>query len=224
MDKRLDAISHYIDAGKGFVDVGTDHGYLPVWMARRGYEGNIYASDLRSGPLSTAKANAERYGLEDRIDFLLCDGLVGTDPEKIDTIVIAGMGGDTICHILDQADWVLARAYKLILQPMSKSEVLRYWLTNNQFEISQEELIEDSGTLYQLIVARFGGVQRLSDAQLFLGDIKQHRDPELYRQQKERLYQRFSRALKGMENSENRNAGIVKLYRGILNELGEAQK
>ena len=169
MNKRLQTIYKYIEDGKGMVDVGTDHGYLPVELALNGYKGNIVASDINEDPLHKAVVNAEAAGVGSRISFLLCDGLSKCPAEKVDTIVIAGMGGDMIVKILDAAEWCLDEGYKLILQPMSKAEVVRYWLVYNGFEIQAEELVDENNTLYQIIVAQFGGYTPLNDAQLFCG-------------------------------------------------------
>lgn len=73
----------------------------------------------------------------------------------MDTIVIAGMGGDMICRILDEAEWCMSGKYKLILQPMTKQDILRYWLVNNGFEICRELIAEDAGVLYQILTDAF---------------------------------------------------------------------
>ena len=86
MNKRLELISALIPPGVGFADVGTDHGYLPVHMARHGYKGNIIASDLRATPLSCAVASAREAQVEERIRFVLCDGLDGTAPDSLKTM------------------------------------------------------------------------------------------------------------------------------------------
>ena len=101
MDRRLSTIASQIENGLGLADVGTDHGFLPVHLARHGYTGNLYASDINEGPLQTAIDNAAHAGVSDRIKFLLCDGLRLCPPEEVDTIVIAGMGGLLIADILD---------------------------------------------------------------------------------------------------------------------------
>ena len=169
MNKRLQAIEALVRPGRGLIDVGTDHGYLPVSLARHGYPGALFASDLREGPLNAARRSAREAGLSERITFQLCDGLELCDPDAVDTIVIAGMGGDTVCGILDRAEWCLDPRYRLILQPMTRAEVLRYWLTNNGFVIEEERLVEDAGEIYALLSARFGGEMRLSDAELYTG-------------------------------------------------------
>lgn len=221
MNKRMHAIVKYIEPGRGMIDVGTDHGYLPAWMATHGYRGNIIASDINGAPLQKARETAEKAGVAGRITFQLCDGLNQCRPDSVDTIIIAGMGGDMICRILDMAEWCMDRRYKLILQPMTKSEVLRYWLIYNEFEILSEDLVPEGGKLYQLIVARFGGSTRLNDGELFLGKKQLCTDWELYEQQRQRLIKRFEAAIAGMEkNAIGSELPALQLYRQILTELG----
>lgn len=218
MNKRLELISSMIPDGEGFSDVGTDHGYLPVYMALHGYSGNIIASDIRPGPLQTAIASARESGVEERISFRLCDGLDGCRRDEIDTIVIAGMGGDTICGILDRAEWCMDEKFLLILQPMTKAEVLRYWLTNNEFGITGEKIVRDAGERYQIIAARFGGNTPLTDAELFAGEYKLAVKNELFDEQLESLIKRFEKAVDGMNRARGA-VGWLNVNRGILGQL-----
>ena len=220
MNKRLELIASILPHGRGFADVGTDHGYLPVYMAQHGYSGKIIASDINEGPLSTAGVSAWQAGVEDRICFRLCDGLDGCGSEELDTVVIAGMGGDTICGILDRADWVMSRDILLILQPMTKAEVLRYWLTNNDFAICGEWLIEENGEIYQILSARFGARTPLSDAELFTGKYELAVGNALFPVQLAALIKRFERAAAGMSKAP-RMRGRQKLTAEILNGLYE---
>jgi len=219
MNKRLNAIAALVQDGVGLVDVGTDHGYLPALLAESGYSGALFASDINAGPLSAAKRTAEEAGLTDRICFLLCDGLHLCPPEEIDTIVIAGMGGDMIVRILDEAEWCMAPRYHLILQPMTKAEVLRYWLVYNEFAIESETITEDGGNLYQVISARFGGTTRLSDAELFAGKRELCPYPELYERCLARILSRLENAVNGMNGREGEPR--LQLYREILAQVKE---
>ena len=116
----------------------------------------------------------------------------------------------------------MSKRYKLILQPMTKSEVLRYWLVNNEFEISSEDLILEGGTIYQLLVARFGGITKLSDAELFIGKKELCMDPELYSMQRKKYIKRFEAAIAGMEESSSGSLSpALGLYREILAQLKE---
>lgn len=216
MNKRLNAIAAMVQNGIGLVDVGTDHGYLPVLLASNGYTGALFASDINEGPLLSARRTAAEYGFSDRIRFLLCDGLRLCPPDAVDTIVIAGMGGDMIVKILDETEWCMDRRYCLILQPMTKAEVLRYWLVNNEFGIESETLVEDGG-LYQIIGARFGGSTRLTDAELFTGKRSLINDAALFDRQLAKTIARFEKAIDGMGGRE-REPRLV-LYREILYQL-----
>ena len=220
MNNRLEKISQYIENGPGFADIGTDHGYLPAVMALRGYSGNIYASDLREGPLSAAKANAEHFNVSEKISFLLGDGLELCPKDKLDTIVIAGMGGDNICGILDRAPWCMDKRYKLILQPMKKAEILRYWLIHNEFTIEKEDLVADSGMVYQLLVARFGGKQSLSSGELFTGSLELIKDNPLFDNMLRIQLSRFRKLSEGLKKTERiEYEAKIRLTNEILQDL-----
>lgn len=219
MDKRLICIASHISHGVGFADVGTDHGLIPAELAKRGYAGNIIASDINPLPLEAARATARAAGVEDRISFLLCDGLSLCDRDSIDTIVIAGMGGDMICRILDEAEWCMDERYALVLQPMTRPEVLRYWLVNNGFEIVCEDAAEDAGKAYQVIVSRFGGCTDLTDGELYIGRLALAADRELYMRLLKREIKSFEAALKGMSVGALAQDGRRELYESVLSEL-----
>ncbi len=221
MNKRLETIAELVRNGSGLIDVGTDHGYLPVWLAQKAYTGFLYASDINEGPLASARKTAREASLENRIHFLLCDGLDDCPPEKIDTIVIAGMGGDTICRILDRAEWCLDNAYSLILQPMTKAEVLRYWLVNNGFELLEERLVRDGGVLYQIIRARYSKNMRLSDAELYAGAFVNISSEELCGEWLDGLIRRFEKEEKGLLSAGMKNEGRLSICQGVKEGLLE---
>jgi tRNA (adenine22-N1)-methyltransferase len=189
MNRRIKSILECIDPScQGVVDVGTDHGILPVSLALLGYQGNILATDIRKGPLLHAINSAEQAGVSDRISFTLCDGLIEEFCERIDTIVIAGMGGDLICSIIDRADWVLDPRYFLILQPMTKPEVLRYYLINNGFRIEKEIHLSERGHLYSILCVSFTGRNMsYGMVDLYIGRPEDYSDHELYSLSVEKL-------------------------------------
>ena len=223
MSKRLEIIASYIENGIGFIDVGTDHGYIPAVMAKRGYAGNIYASDINEMPLEMCRRNLDEAGFADRINFLLCDGLDCCPPDLVDTIVIAGMGGDTIAGILDRAEWCLDCRYKLILQPMTKSEVLRYWLSYNGFVITDERLIKDNGKIYQLLCSRFDGQNHpMTDCELFTGKLEMIKSEPDFPEYIELQKRRFIGSIDGLRRSNDeslhpRLAIYEKIYEVLIN-------
>lgn len=220
MDMRLRKIEELIPDGPGCIDVGTDHGTIPVRLVRRGYPGRVLASDINAGPLNAARRTAAQAGVAGRIEFLLSDGLKLCPPDAVDTIVIAGMGGDLIVKILDEAEWCMHPRYRLVLQPMTRAEVLRYWLVYNDFEILQECAVAEGDTLYQILTARFGGRTALNDAELFCGKRTLAEDDGLWLRSLGEQRQRLEKALCGMESGAAENAR-AELYRKILHQMRE---
>lgn len=224
MNKRLQAIYSLISQGRGVVDVGTDHGYIPVALAQNGYGGKIIASDIRSGPLQAARSSAESAGVADKIDFLLCDGLDGCEKSAIDTIVIAGMGGDTICGILDRAEWCMTPDYTLILQPMTKAEVVRYWLAYNGYEFLDEVLVKDGGIIYQVIRARIKENTSLSLAEMFTGEYALAVKNPLFGEYLDMLISRFETGIKGLESAKDCRPCSLSLKKQICSQLLEMRE
>ncbi|MDD3346441.1 class I SAM-dependent methyltransferase [Oscillibacter sp.] len=164
---RLRLLADWVPPGAKLADVGTDHAYLPVWLLLHGRVRCAIAGDLRPGPLERARQTGARYGAE-LIDFRLCDGLSAIAPEEADTIVIAGMGGETIAAILAAAPWTRSGRHTLLLQPMTKAEELRRFLAENGYSITREALVRDRGTLYPVLEAT-AGEMTLTTGQLYGG-------------------------------------------------------
>ena len=213
-----------IENGRGLIDVGTDHGFLPAALAAGGYSGKLFASDINAMPLSRARETAHACGAEDRIVFLLSDGLDACPKDEVDTIVMAGMGGELICRILDRAEWCLEHRYTLILQPMTKIEVLRYWLANNGFQLTEERLVEDGGILYQIIKARYSENMSLKDAELFTGSFRNIRNDPLSSTLIRSLIRRFENECRGLRAAEHSKEGRLAILTEILAQLEEMEK
>ena len=205
--------------GIGLADVGTDHAIIPISLAQKGYQGKLFASDIHNGPLQKAKHDAEEAGVAEKIVFQLCDGLSMCPPEEVDCILIAGMGGETICRILDQAEWIFDRPYRFILQPMTHAEVLRYWLVHNEFQIDREEIVLENAQLFQIISATMGKSVRYSDPEYYVGKIDGSRTGvsvfELLREEADLLQKKVS----GLCESCRNDSAAYHFYRKILTEM-----
>jgi len=153
LSNRLKALVELIDDEASVADIGTDHGYLPVYLAQTGFSGRIIASDISSASLSAARRSADRYNVTDAITFLTVPGLDSIGPSDVNTIVIAGVGGETILRILDEAPWTKLRAVKLILQPQSKIDTLIKFLYDNGYEIVEIKTVPDKKKCYTVIHA-----------------------------------------------------------------------
>lgn len=171
---RLKAIADKIPKNSLLSDIGTDHGYLPLYLLQKNHIQKAIAADLNKGPLERAKSLSTQYKIP--LDLRLCDGLSAIAPEETNTITIAGMGGITISKILQ--NWTtqhphLKSSWKgtFFLQPMSTQYDLRTYLTNSGFSILQEETIQEEKTLYSILTVQIGETPNppYTDAELWLG-------------------------------------------------------
>jgi tRNA (adenine22-N1)-methyltransferase len=166
LSKRLSQIVSYISAGSRVADVGTDHGYIPIWLVENGICPHVVATDVRQGPLERAVENARRCGVSDKISFSLCFGLNSCAPEDVDTVVISGMGGETIIEILHAAPW--SKEKTLIIQPQSKIAELRTWMNENGYAVIDASLVEDAGRIYVVWKCTAGEKSALQPHELFV--------------------------------------------------------
>ena len=147
---RLLACAGFVYPGDRVADIGCDHGYLGIYLLQKGIASSVIASDLRPGPLQSAVHNAAKYGVGDKMRFYLSDGAQSI-PRDFDCIVCAGMGGDTMIGILTQAPWLKAKQYRLILQCQSKTPLLRRYLSENGWRITEESVLRDGRFLYTVM-------------------------------------------------------------------------
>lgn len=147
---RLLACCRFVKPGDRVADVGCDHGYLGIYLLKNKIAGHVIASDINEGPLNAAVFNSEKYGVRDRIQFFLSDG-VRNIPRDFDTLVCAGMGGDTMISILEAAPWLKCDQYRLILQCQSKRPELRRYLSENGWFIREESVLKDGKFLYTVM-------------------------------------------------------------------------
>lgn len=211
---RLRAIAEQVPRGAKLADIGTDHGYLPVWLILNGVIDTAIASDLREGPLDRARQTAARCGTAERISFRLCGGLDGIARSEADVIAIAGMGGDTIAQILAAAPWT--RDKTLLLQPMTALPALRRWLGQNGYSIRAERIAREGQRLYSIWTVEGGEMPTLSAGELWAG--RQSTDP-LRGEYLDFIAGKVSRALTGhMAAAEPDGAAIMELQ-AVLTDL-----
>ena len=165
---RLRAIAELVPPHcRTLADIGTDHGYIPVSLLLEGRLDRAIAADIGAPPLDHARRTAGLYGVSDRVDFRLGNGLAVVEPGEAEVIVIAGMGGDTITEILTAAPWS-RNGSLLLLQCMSRTDVLRRWLPANGYAVCREKLVQDKGVLYPILDVS-GGEMALSESEAWGG-------------------------------------------------------
>jgi len=155
LSKRLQAVYQMVDNNSRVADIGSDHAYLPVELIEQKVALYAIAGEVAKGPMSRSKEDVEKFGLSNKIDVRLGDGLaVIKANDQIDTVVIAGMGGILIQSILTRATVEqLSNVKTLILQPNIGEPLVRHWLVENNFQIVDEDIIAEDHHVYEIIKA-----------------------------------------------------------------------
>lgn len=150
LSKRLYACCAFVAPGDRVADIGCDHGYLGIYLLTNGIASSVIAADVNESPLRSAVINAEKFGVRERMSFYLSDG-VQRIPREFDTLVCAGMGADTMISILSAAPWLKSKQYRLVLQCQSKTPMLRQYLSENGWRITEETVLRDGRFLYTVM-------------------------------------------------------------------------
>ena len=150
LSPRLQCCASHITGSQRVADIGCDHGYLDIHLLQTGAACAVIAADVNEGPLQSAVRNAEKYGVSDKRRFYLSDGARNI-PRDFDTLVCAGMGADTMIHILESAPWLRKEQYRMILQCQTKTHLLRRYLSENRWFIRDEDVLQDGKFLYTVM-------------------------------------------------------------------------
>lgn len=179
LSKRLNAVASLVKPGSEIADVGTDHGYIPVFLCESGIIKSAVASDINEGPLSSCEALVKQEGLEERISIRLSNGLDELCSDEFDTVIIAGMGGELIADILSRCDYISSK--HIILNPMTHPELARKFLYDNGFEIVNDFIVKDGHHYYSVFDAVYTGEMiPKTRVDYFLGNIKDYSHKEYF--------------------------------------------
>lgn len=153
---RLQAIAEKVNIGSTIADIGTDHGYIPVFLIEHNIAKRVIAGDINRGPLESADRTIKHHGFTNEIETRLGSGLEVLSPGEVDTVIIAGMGGILIRDILLNSPGVTKSIDRFILQPMTAQDEIRRWLIDNGFAITDEVLAVEDHRIYEIIVVEKG--------------------------------------------------------------------
>ena len=225
ISKRLEVAASFSRRGVRIADVGTDHAYLPIYLYAAGRISGGVASDINQGPVERARVHICHSEAKGAVEVLRTDGLCGIQDYAPDDIFILGMGGELIASIIDKAQWVKDGKYRLILQPMTHSEILRDYLYSNGFSIIDEALVKEE-KIYHIICAEYSGeIYRPACEELLFGKKNIERGGELLLELLDRTREIYSRRVEGKRlaavdfSEEAKIIDIVdRLKRGAQNE------
>ncbi|MFJ4388910.1 tRNA (adenine(22)-N(1))-methyltransferase [Pseudomonas soli] len=172
LSMRLERVAAHVPAGARLADIGSDHGYLPVALARRGAIVAAVAGEVALTPYQAAQRTVRDNGLEDRITVRHASGLAAIEPnDGITAVSICGMGGETIRDILEAGRQHLGGHERLVLQPNGGEQALRQWLMDNGYRIVCEEVLRENRFDYEIIVAERAESVSYSAEQLYFGPL-----------------------------------------------------
>lgn len=223
MNLRLNTLANMVDSGSRVADIGTDHAYLPIKLVLQGKVNFAIASDVAKGPLENAKKDIAEAGFEKKIDTRLGSGLnTVTVEDKIDTVVIAGMGGKLMTELLNEA-WLKGMQFDtLILEPNIGEPGVRTWLMIHQYQIIEERLIAEAGHTYELIKAKkTDRVTPLTEKQLLFGPlILKEKEPVFYQKWQGQLayYHKLLENLNKAKRKDKERIHRLKHYQKLIEE------
>lgn len=203
LTKRLQLVASYFSSFSSMADIGTDHAFLPVYLAHKGGYQKIIATDLNIKPLERAREEVVAHNLTSLIELRRGSGLQCLQVGEVQAAAIAGMGGETIRDILQDSLPVAASMDLLVLQPMSKSYILREWLQYNSFSFYDEELVEEDHHLFEIIVVQYGQkTKEYSNLQLEIGPLLLEKKHPLLLQQLEKLLYRYQQVFQHLAQQD----------------------
>lgn len=202
LSKRLHAVAGLVTEGASVADIGTDHGYVPIYLAETKKCPHIIAMDVNQGPLERAAWHIRMKGMGEYIETRLSDGLMNMKPGEADTMIAAGMGGALTIRILENSPEIVASIREFILQPQSEIHKVREYLNQHDFCLVAEDMIEEDGKYYPIMKLVHGKEPEYSREELYYGRILlEERHPVLYQflKREESLKEQICGGLAGQE-------------------------
>ena len=221
LSTRLLACAQFVKKGDRVADIGCDHGYLSIHLLTNGIARSCIASDVNEGPLQSAMRNARKFGVGNKMEFCLSDGVQNV-PRDFVCMVCAGMGADTIMSIIyHSAEWLKDPKYRLILQCQSKRPELRQWLYDEGFRINRETLAKDGKFVYSIMEVVYDPGHGITPAQTYI-------TPQLLDDNHPLLPEYYERVKHGVELTifglKRINDDQLPVYETILSDLTKMEE
>ena len=213
---RIDYITSLATGYKSLADVGCDHAFISIKALKNYGVKKAYALDINDGPLENARMNVKSNGLEDNIEIIKSDGLTNLN-DAVECIIIAGMGGVLISKIINDSLEKVNHSKKLILSPNNEEAILREYLSNNGFKISDEHIIQDAGHYYEIIEAIPLENEKIYNIDILFGPILRKKKDDLFiKKYSKKLDVLESSLAKCNESSKKEIEDNIKLLKEIL--------
>lgn len=210
LSKRLTTIASLVPVGSRVADVGTDHGYIPIYLVENRIAVSAIAMDVRKGPLSRAAEHVQEHGLQDKIQLRLSDGLDELQAGEADAVIISGLGGPLMIDMLTRGHEVAQTVDTFVLSPQSDIPGVRVYLREHGYRIDRELFMKEEGKYYTVMVVTHGDSQpgrHIDD--LFGRELLDSKDPTLleYLKKEQDRYQQLIPTLENASREETRQRG-----------------
>ena len=212
-----------IPQGAVLADIGSDHGYLPIYLCESGKIKSAIATDINRGPVKNAEDNIAAHGLENRISTRLCDGMEGLLAGEFDAVSVCGMGGELIFRIINNS-LVRSCRPKLILQPMSSIEDMSYLFAQEGFQILDDLWLKDGVHIYRVMLVEYTGEPyHITPLDAYIGRINLLRRDEVTLLCIEKLKRQAEYKIKAKTEGGNQNIGEESALLNMINKYLEGE-
>ena len=169
LSRRLQAVADLLSEGLIVADIGTDHGYIPIYLIEAGKAPKAFAMDINKGPLIRAKEHVEMHGLQEQIVLRQSDGVKALEVGECESVNVAGMGGALAIKIMEEGKEIFKSLKEFVLQPQSELEKVRQYLCDNEYRIIAEDMVLEDGKYYPMMKIVNGIVENYSPIELRYG-------------------------------------------------------
>ncbi len=218
LTNRLEECVKYTRGYNRLADIGTDHALLVSYAVLNGYVNDGIASDVSKGPLKYAQKTIDRYELNSKVTVKLANGLIEVD-DKADVCVIAGMGGLLITDILENGKAYVNNVKRFIVQPNIASNSVRKWICNNEYQIVDEHILEESDKIYEIIVFEKGRCI-LNESEIYFGPYLLKEKNEIFLKKYTMRKERIENLLLKIPNDDDNREELLIELELINNEIG----
>ncbi len=220
LSPRMMMAAQLVRPGRCVCDIGTDHAYLPAYLVLNGISPSALACDIGKGPLENARKSVEAYGIADKIELRLSDGLDEICEDEAQEFVFCGMGGTLMAELIGRCSWLKNSDKHIVVQPMSHIDDIRRYFIENGFEIENECVCVDSGHIYAAASAYYTGERKdYPPGYVYYGKLAENADSlSLLYIEKQLL--RLIKHSKGIENNPDLREEYIQLQ-AIISDITE---
>lgn len=181
LSKRLSAVAALVSPCEKMADIGTDHGYIPIYLIEQKKVSHALAMDINKGPLDRAREHVTLHQLDEYIELRLSNGAEKLQQGEVDSVVIAGMGGRLMMKIIEERKEIFLSLKEFVIQPQSEYGAVRHFLETEGFQILAENMIEEDGKYYPMMKVSKGQMKLSKECCYEYGSfLLEGKNPVLY--------------------------------------------